>query len=155
MATKVKAVPDGMHTVTPVLKLKGCAEAMEFFKRAFGAEEVMRAPDPSGKQIMHASMRIGDSMIYLNDEMPQLGETAHPTALWLYVQDVDAAFKRAVDAGATVKMPPADMFWGDRFASVTDRWGNSWGLAQHIKDLTPAELQRAQDEFFATMAAQK
>lgn len=155
MAKQVKAVPEGMHTVTPVLKLKGCGAAMDFFKKAFGAEEVMRALDPSGKQVWHACMRIGDSMLYMNDEMPEMGETAHPTALWLYLENVDAAFKRAVDAGAKVKMPPADMFWGDRFATVTDAWGNSWGLAQHIKDLTPEEMQKAQDAFVAEMARKK
>lgn len=149
--TKVKSIPEGMHTVTPVLKIKGCLEAIEFFKKAFGAEEVVTALDPSGRQVWHAAMRIGDSVIFMNDEMPEMGEKAHPTALWLYVENADASFKRAVDAGAKSIMPPTDMFWGDRFSKVVDKWGNDWAIAQHIKDMTPEEMKHAQDEFVAKM----
>ncbi len=153
--SKVKAVPDGMHTVTPVLKLKGCAEAMEFFHKAFGAETLMKELDPSGKLVWHAMMKLGDSMIMMNDAMEDMGEKAHPTDIWLYVENVDAAWKRAVDAGATAAMPPADMFWGDRFGKVVDKWGNGWGIATHVKDMTDDEMKKAQAEFVASMPPQK
>ena len=148
---KVKAVPEGMHTVTPALTLDGAAEAIEFYKRAFGAEEVARATDPSGKKIWHASVRVGNSAVFVNDTFPEMGATARPARLYLYLDNVDAAFKRATDAGCTVTMPLADMFWGDRMGSVNDKWGNSWTLAQHIKDLTPEELRKAQDASVAQM----
>jgi len=152
---KVSAVPPGMHTVTPTMTLKGCAEAIEFYKKAFGAEEVMRAPDPTGKLIWHAHIRIGDSPIFMSDEIPNMGNPARPTSLWLYMDGVDAAFKRAVSAGCKVTMPLADMFWGDRMGKVTDKWGNDWALAQHVKDMTPQEMEKAQKEFLAQMERQK
>ncbi len=148
---KVNAVPAGMHTLTPVLTLKGCAEAIEFYKKAFGAQELDRAMDPSGKYVWHALVRIGDSTLFLNDEVPGMSGPARPAQLWLYVEGVDAAFTRAVDAGCKVSMPVADMFWGDRFGKVTDRWGNEWSVAQHTKDLTPEEMQKAQEAFVASM----
>jgi PhnB protein len=152
---KVSAVPQGMHTVTPAITIKGCAEALEFYKRAFGAEEVMRAPDPSGKFIWHAMMRIGDSPVFMNDEIPGMGSPARPIQLWLYVEGVDNAFKRATNAGCTVMMPLADMFWGDRMGKVTDKWGNEWALAQHVKDPTPEEMERAQKAFILEMSKKK
>jgi PhnB protein len=144
-----KAVPEGMHTVTPILTVKGCAEALEFWKKAFGAEELSRAKDPSGEKIWHASFRLGDSTIYCSDEFPEMGSNARTANLWLYLDRMDAAFKRAVDAGCKVMMAPADMFWGDRFGKVIDPWGNEWGMAQHLKDLTPDEAKKAQDDFVA------
>ncbi len=152
---KVSAVPQGMHTVTSVLTIKGCAEALEFYKKAFGAEEMARAPDPSGKLIWHAMLRIGDSTIFLNDEIPGMSSPARPTQLWLYVEGVDNAFKRATNAGGKVLMPLADMFWGDRMGKVADKWGNEWALAQHIKDMTPEEMQAAQKTFVSEMAKKK
>jgi PhnB protein len=152
---KVSAVPPGMHTVIPVLTIKGCAEAIEFYKKAFGAEEMSRAPDPSGKFIWHAALRIGDSTIFLSDEMPEQGVTARPSQLWLYLDGVDAAFKRASSAGCKVTMPLADMFWGDRMGKVEDKWGNDWSLAQHIKDLTPQEMRAAQNAFIEQMSKKK
>jgi PhnB protein len=150
--SKVKGVPDGMHTVTAALAVEGAAEAIEFYKKAFGAEELSRAPDPSGKKIWHASIRIGDSPVFVSDTFPEMGSGKPSKAsLWLYVESVDALFKRATDAGATVKMPLADMFWGDRIGSVVDKWGNEWTLAQHTKDLTPDEMKKAQDAFVAGM----
>jgi uncharacterized glyoxalase superfamily protein PhnB len=146
-----KPVPDGMHTVTPSLTVDGAAEAIEFYKKAFGAEEVMRAPDPSGKKIWHAMLRVGDSPIFVNDTFPDMGAGPGKASLWLYLPNVDAAFKRAVDAGCTVRMPLGDMFWGDRVGTVTDRWDNQWTLAQHVKDMTPAEMQKAQDDFVKSM----
>ena len=148
---KARAVPEGLHTITAQLAVEGCVDAIEFWKRAFGAEEVMRAPDPSGKKIWHAHLRIGDSAFFANDVFPEMGSRAIPASLWIYLDGVDAAWKRAVDAGCQVKMPIADMFWGDRMGTVLDKWGIQWTLAQHMKDLTPDEIKRAQDEFIKSM----
>jgi PhnB protein len=152
---KVKAIPEGMHTVTPSITVDGCAEAIETWKKAFGAEELARAPDPTGKKIWHAALRIGDSTIFTNDAAPEMGNLAWKTRLWLYFDNVDSAFKRATGAGLTATMPPSDMFWGDRMGVVSDRWGNQWTLAQHVKDMSPAEMKKAQDEFVAQQAKQK
>jgi uncharacterized glyoxalase superfamily protein PhnB len=152
---KVSPIPPGIHTVTPVLTIKGCAEAIELYKKAFGAEEVMRSNDPSGKLIWHAHIRIGDSAIFMNDEIPEMTKPATPAQLWLYVDAVDAAFKRATSAGCKAEMPPADMFWGDRMASVSDRWGNNWTMATHVKDMTPEEMERAAKAFIAEMSKKK
>jgi len=152
---KVKAVPEGFHTVTPVITVDGCAEAIETWKKAFGAEEMARAPDPSGKKIWHAALRIGDSTIFTSDAAPEMGNPASKTKLWLYFENVESAFKRAVSAGCTATMQPADMFWGDRMGSVSDRWGNQWTVAQHVKDLTPAEMKKAQDEFLAQQSKKR
>jgi uncharacterized glyoxalase superfamily protein PhnB len=152
---KVKAVPEGMHTLTAQIAVDGAAEAMEFFKRAFGAEELSRAPDPSGKKIWHAAMRIGDSTFFVNDVFPDMGGGARTATLWIYLDGVDAAFKRAVDAGATVRMPVADMFWGDRMGALSDKWGNHWTISQRVKELTPEQMKKAGDEFVAQMQSQK
>jgi uncharacterized glyoxalase superfamily protein PhnB len=146
-----KAVPEGLRTLTPALTVEGAAQAIEFYKKAFGAVELMRAPDPTGQKIWHASLRIGDSQFFINDPFPDMGGGANKTRLWIYLEGVDAAFKRAVDAGAQAKMPVADMFWGDRLGTVMDRWGNEWTIAQHTKDLTPDEVKKAQDAFVAQM----
>ncbi len=147
----VNPIPEGLHTLTPQLSVDGAAEAIEFYKKAFGAVEVSRAPDPSGRKIWHASLRIGNSVFFVNDTFPEVGGKAQPTSMWIYLEGVDAAFKRAVDAGAKVSMPLMDMFWGDRMGKVEDRWGNSWSIAQHTKDLTPEQMKKAQDEFVAQM----
>ena len=149
---KVSPIPPGMHTVTPVLTIKGCAEAIEFYKKAFGAEEMMRSPDPTGKLVWHAAIRIGDSTIFMNDEIPGMTKPASPAQLWLYVESADAAFKRATGAGCQVAMPPADMFWGDRMSKVTDKWGNDWAIATHVKDMTPQEMEKAAKAFIAEMS---
>ena len=141
-----KASPEGLHSVTPALCVDGAAEAIEFYKKAFGAVERDRAIDPSGKKIWHASILIGDSTVFLTDAFPEMGSVANTSSLWIYTDDVDAAFKRAVDAGAQVRMPVADMFWGDRMGALTDRWGNRWTLAQHIKDMTPEEMRAASEK---------
>lgn len=146
---KVKPIPQGLHTLTPQLTLDGASAAIDFFRRAFGAEEVDRAPDPSGKKIWHAMLRIGDSAVFVNDTFPEMGGTANKVSLWLYCDDVDAVYKRAVDAGATPGMPPTDMFWGDRTGHVVDRWGNTWHIATHVKDMTPEEMRKAGEEFAA------
>lgn len=150
-----KPIPNGLHTITAQLTVEGAAEAIELYKKAFGAEERMRAPDPSGKKIWHAEFRIGDSVVFINDAFPEMGGGANKTRLWVYADGVDTWFKRAVDAGCTVKMPVADMFWGDRMGVVVDKWGNEWTLAQHVKDMTPDEMKKAQDAFVASMAGKR
>lgn len=152
---KVKAIPEGMHAVTPVLVVEGAAKAIELYKAAFGAQELSRALDPSGKKVWHAAVRIGDSTIFLSDAAPEMGSGAQPSRLWLYVEDVEAAYRRAVGAGLKGLMPPADMFWGDRFGRVADAWGNEWSIAQRVRDLTAAESKKAQDEFVASMSKAK
>ena len=151
MTAKANPIPEGMHTLTPHLVCDNAAKAIEFYKKAFGAEEGGRMPGEDGK-IMHAMMRIGDSAFMLADEFPDWGSLGPnalkgtPVTLHLYVKDVDAAFARAVDAGAVVKMPLADMFWGDRYGIVTDPCGHHWSLATHIKDVSPEEMQRGMKE---------
>ncbi len=152
---KVKAVPEGMHTLTAQIAIEGAAEAIDFYKKAFGAEEVSRAMDPSGAKVWHAALRIGDSQFFINDVFPEMGGGARVATLWIYLDGVDAAFKRAVDAGATVRMPVSDMFWGDRMGSLSDKWGNQWTIAQRVKDMTPEEMKKAGDEFAAQMQKQK
>jgi PhnB protein len=150
-----RGAPAGMHTVTPQLTFREAARAIEFYKQAFGAQELMRMPSPDGKSIWHAEIRIGDSVVFLADESPQSpvvapSPTHRPTALvQLYVSDCDAVFQSAVQAGARVIMPLADMFWGDRYGLVTDPFGQVWGIATHVKDLGPEEMKRAGEEFAA------
>jgi PhnB protein len=150
-----KGIPEGLRSVTPALTIDGCAEAIEFYKKAFGAEEVSRAPDPSGKKVWHAELRFGDSAVFVNDAFPEMETAPAHGSLWLYSADADGAFKRAVDAGAHVTMPPADMFWGDRMSVVRDRWGNQWTFAQRVKELTPDEMHRASEEAAAAFAQGK
>ena len=151
-----KAIPEGLHSVTPNLTVEGCAEAIETWKKAFGAEELARAPDPSGKKIWHAAVRIGDSVFFANDYSPEMKPDAPRQArLWIYLGDVDKAFQRATGAGLKAVMPPADMFWGDRVSEVQDRWGNQFVIAQHVKDLSPDEMKRAQDEFVKNMPSRR
>jgi PhnB protein len=147
----IKAIPEGLHSVTPALAIAGAAEAIELYKKAFGAVEKFRAPDPSGQKIWHAELRIGDSVVFVNDAFPEMGSGPTKTSLWLYSEDVDAAFKRATDAGVEVRMPLGDMFWGDRMGTVVDHWGNQWTLAQHKQDLTPEQMKKAEQEFVASM----
>ena len=155
-----KPIPEGYHTITPVLTVRDGAQMIEFYKRAFGAQERMRFPGPDGKTIMHAEMRVGDSIFMLSDEQPGMGCRAPvsvggtPVSQFMYVPDVDSAFKRAVDAGAKVVMPVSNMFWGDRFGQVDDPSGHRWGLATHVEDVSPEEMNRRQKEFFASMAQQ-
>jgi uncharacterized glyoxalase superfamily protein PhnB len=148
MSNAVKPIPEGMHTVTPHLTCAGASDAIEFYKKAFGAIEMARMPGPGGK-LMHAMVKIGDSPVMLVDEFPEWGGTGPktlkgtPVTIHLQVTDADAMFKSAVDAGATVKMPIADMFWGDRYGVVIDPFGHSWSIATHIKDMTPEEMTQA------------
>jgi PhnB protein len=155
-----KPIPDGYHTVTPALTVKNGAEAIEFYKRALGANELMRFAGPDGK-LMHAEIEIGNSKIMLGEEMPVQGcrapasVGAASSSLYLYVEDVDKSFRRAVEAGAKAMMPPTDMFWGDRFGQIEDPSGHRWGLATHKEDPSPEEMARRQKEFFAQMAQGK
>ena len=151
----VKPIPEGLRRITPALYVDGASACIEFCKKAFGAEEVQRAMDPSGKKVWHAQLRFGDSAVFISDADPNMGGPASGARLWIYTENVDSAFQRAVSAGATTVMPPADMFWGDRMCAVKDKWDNQWSMAQHIKDLTPAEMQKAQDAFVAQMSKQK
>ena len=156
MPDKVQAVPPGFHTLTPHLTVRNAPEALEFYKRALGAEVLHVASMPNGK-VMHASLRIGDSMLMLNDEMPEYGalsplaNAGSGVTIHIYTEDVDSAYNRAVSAGAKVKMPLMDQFWGDRYGVVVDPYGHSWSLAAHVKDMSPEEMQRAQDEMMANM----
>jgi len=149
---KVSPIPRGLHSLTPQLTVDGAAEAIEFYRRAFGAEERERAPDPTGKKVWHAELRIGDSSFFINDAFPDMGGGAHPTEVWIYAANADALYKRAVDAGAKVLMPLSDQFWGDRTGTLGDRWGNRWTVAQRVKEMTPAEMKKAGEVFVATMS---
>jgi PhnB protein len=145
MSGKVKPVPDGYHTVTPYLVISGAAKAIDFYTKAFGAQEQFRMPGPEG-HIMHAEIRIGDSVVMLSDEFPQMGAKSPqslggtPVNIFLYVEDVDAWFKRATAAGCTAEQPPTDMFWGDRYGKLSDPFGHSWSLATHKEDVAPEEM---------------
>ncbi len=149
----VKPIPDGYHSVTPTLTIKGASEAIEFYKKAFDAKEIYRFPGSDGKSIMHAEIRIGDSAIMLCDEMPQMG-CLSPTSIggpsgsiYLYVNDVDSVFNKAISVGAKPMMPMMDGFWGDRIGALTDPFGHRWTIATRKKELTVEELQKAGAEF--------
>ena len=154
----VNLVPEGYRTVTPYLVISGAAEAIEWYKKAFNAQEVVRMPMPDGR-IMHAEIKIGDSFIMMSDEFTEMDGNKSPKnlggtacSLHLYVPDCDAVFNQAVGAGATAKMPPMDMFWGDRFSKLTDPFGHDWSVATHIEDVSAAEMQRRIQEWTAKMA---
>src|SRR6266540_6206373 len=156
MAKAKKAVPDGFHTVTPMLTLDDAKQGLEWYKKAFGAEVVSTNLGPDGK-VMHAEVTIGNSRIMLHDAMmgakgaKALGGS--PMGLWIYVDDCDALFNRAVAAGAQVKMAMDDQFWGDRCGTLTDPQGFGWTIATRKDDLTPKELDQRQTEFFKQMAS--
>jgi PhnB protein len=146
MNTTVKPIPEGFHTLTPYLSIRGAAQAIEFYKRAFGATERFRMPGPDGKTVGHAEIVIGDSIVMLADEFPQFGNNSPqtlngtPVCFGLYVKDADAAYQQAVEAGATVLKPIADQFYGDRAGTVQDPFGHRWTLMTHKEDLSPEEL---------------
>lgn len=156
---KVNHIPPGFHTVTPHIMVSSAEDAIAFYKEAFGAEEVMVMPGPGGKGVMHAEIKIGDSMIMLGEDMPQMKYWVSPTqlkgttvGLAIYVPDVDKAFDKAIKAGAKVSMPVADMFWGDRYGKLTDPFGHEWAIATHKQDLTPEQIAKGAEEFFKQMA---
>ena len=155
MAKATSAVPKGLHTMTPQLTLDNAAATLEWYKKAFGADEISRNLGPDGK-VMHAEVHIGNSAFYCNDVMMGQGPKAYggsPAAFWLYVDDSDALFNRAVDAGAKVMMPLEDQFWGDRAGAVTDPAGYNWWIATRKEDLTPAEANERAQAHFAKLGA--
>jgi len=151
--SQVKPVPDGYSTVTPTITVREAAKAIEFYKKAFDAQEIFRFTSPDGKTIMHAEIKIGNSIVMLNDEFPQMncrspqsiGGTG--SSIFLYVNDADATFNKAVSAGAKSLMPLMDAFWGDRFGSIQDPFGHVWSIATHKKDMTPEEIKAGQEAF--------
>jgi PhnB protein len=155
MKNEVKPIPEGYHTLTPVLTVQDAARVIEFYEQAFGAEERFRMPTPDGKWVAHAELKIGDSNLMLADEMPgeecrsPLSFGGTPVGFYLYVEDVDAAFKRAVDAGGKVKTQVQDMFWGDRTGEIVDPSGHVWTLATHVEDLSSEEVEVRAREAFA------
>ena len=154
----VKPIPEGYRTVTPYLAVDDAAEAIAYYKKAFGAKERGRMETPDGR-IGHAELEIGDSLVMLSDPIPEattrtpkeLGGTS--ASVFLYVEDVDAVVKRAVDAGATVTMEVADQFWGDRFGSVQDPFGHSWSIATHVEDVPPEEMPERAKKAMAAMSS--
>jgi PhnB protein len=157
---KSVSAPTGFHTVTPALTVKDTDKAIWFYKRAFGAEERMRFMGPDEKSIMHAEIKIGDSIIMLGEEHSETGCRGPqsfggtPVSFYLYVEDADQAFARAVSAGAKADTPVADMFWGDRCGQLIDPFGHKWSLATRKENLTPEEMRKRSGEFFAQMALQ-
>ncbi|MGE0754991.1 MAG: VOC family protein [Alphaproteobacteria bacterium] len=147
-----KAVPPGFSTITPSLSIKGCKEAIELYKKAFGATEdhIMLCPE-TGK-VMHAQLTVGDSKLMLADYMPESG-CGEPSvsSFYLYLEDVDSAFKKARSAGLSEKFPPTDMFWGDRSGTLQDKWGNFWTIATHTRDVSPEEMKKGAEEFTKMM----
>ncbi len=160
MAGKVKGIPDGQHSITPHLIVNNGAEAVAFYKNAFGAEVLGAHYTPDGK-LMHAMLKMGDSYVMMADEFPGMSESSPKTlggttvVINLYSEDVDALFDRAVKAGAVVTMPLGNQFWGDRYGQVKDPFGHKWALGQHIEDVSPEEMERRAKEAFAQMGAGK
>lgn len=150
-------IPPGHEGLIPHLVCSSAAEAIEFYKAAFGADEVYRMPAPDGQRLMHAEITIGGRPVYLVDDFPEFcdGKSGTPQALGgtpvtvhRYVEDCDAAIQQAVEAGATIKMPAQDMFWGDRYGMVTDPFGHNWSLATQLRDLTPEEIAEGMQAAF-------
>jgi uncharacterized glyoxalase superfamily protein PhnB len=151
-----KPIPEGYHTLTPFLTVRNAARAIEFYKQAFGAQERGVAKGPDGK-VMHAELKIGDSVIMLSDEYPEFGSLSpqsvggSPMGLHIYIENVDAAFDRAVKAGAQVEMPVMDQFWGDRYGKLKDPFGHKWSIATHVKDVSADEMKRSMDDAMSKM----
>jgi PhnB protein len=159
MSQAVNPIPENFHTVTPNLVVRNAAAAIDFYKQAFGAVELVRMPGPNNK-IMHAELRIGTSMVFVVDTMTDKAPaTSTPTTfipayMHLYVEDVDATFNAAVAAGAKVDMPLEDMFWGDRYGKITDPFGQQWGMATHKENVAPDEMKRRMAALFTKSAGQ-
>jgi len=154
------SIPSGYHSVTPSLTLKNSKEALEFYKKAFGATVLQVFPNLNGHGIMHAVMKIGDSLVMMGDEMPGRSKSVEttgssPISLFIYVPDADVAFAQAIAAGATVTMPVADMFWGDRAGNLKDPFGYQWMIASHKRDMTDAEIRTEAEIFFKSSAPSK
>ena len=156
--SSLKPIPEGAHTVSAHLVVRNGRDAIEFYKAAFGAEELGRQYLPDGQTLLHATLRFGDSIVFLCDEMPMMGHCRSPqslggTSITLHIwsEDVDAAVERAVKAGARISMPVMDMFWGDRYGKVTDPFGHEWSVATHVRDMSPDEIAKAADETMKMM----
>jgi PhnB protein len=160
MTTSVKPIPEGFHTITPSLIVRDAAKAIDFYKKALGAKEIVRMPGPDGK-IMHAELKIGDSILFLAEENPQMNVKSPQTlggctgTLNLYVPNVDEQFRQAISAGGRETMAVADQFWGDRYGSFVDPFGYSWGVGTHKEDLNAEQMRQRAQEFFASMAQRK
>jgi PhnB protein len=157
-AKSVQPVPEGYHTVTPYLVVKGGMQAIEFYKKALGAGERFRMPTPDGKGVAHAELQVGNSIIMLGDENPGMGATAPPpggcgVGFYLYLPDVDKAFQRAEKAGGKVKRPLQDQFYGDRTGTFVDPFGHQWTLATHIEDVPPEEMDKRMKAAMAKQGA--
>jgi len=156
MSNAVRPIPEGFHSLTPYITCRDAAAAIDFYKNVLGATELVRMPGPDGR-VMHAELQIGDSRLMLNDEYPGMAAAPSPTAVpsssvFLYTEDVDALVERAVQAGARVDMPLSNMFWGDRFGKFTDPFGHQWGVATHVEEVAPEEMQRRSEEMTKQMA---
>jgi len=154
MANPVRAIPEGYHSISPSLTCKDAARAIEFYKSVFGAVEIVNMSSPDGK-ISHAELKIGDSIIFVNDEMGPMAAGTPGTprmSLFLYVENADKTFTRAVAAGAQIDMALENQFWGDRFGKVTDPFGHQWGIATHVEDVAPEEIGKRAAAFFAKAA---
>lgn len=159
MASAVKPIPEGYHSITPALTCRDAARAIEFYKAAFGAQELNRMSQPDGK-VGHAELKIGDSVFFVSDEFP--GMSVAPSAsspnmgsyVFLYVKDVDSVFNAAIKAGGTATMPLTNMFWGDRYGKLTDPFGHQWGVATHVEDVAPAEMEKRAAAWMAKAAGQ-
>lgn len=160
-APRVQATPKGFHTLTPGFCVRGAAQAIDFYKRAFGAKERMRMMKPDGTTLMHAELQVGDSLFMMGEEDPAMGARSAqtlggtPVNFYLYVRDVDAAVPRALGAGAKPLMPITDMFWGDRIGSVEDPYGQKWTLATHKEDVAPREMGKRAQAFYAQAASSR
>lgn len=153
----VSPIPPGSHSVTPHLVVRGAGKAMDFYKKAFGAVEIMRMPGPDGMGVMHGEVKIGDSMVFLADEFPGM-PCASPeklagttVSIHLYVPNADATFAQAIAAGAKELTPMMDMFWGDRFGQVIDPFGHQWSIATHVEDVSPEEMGKRAAEMMKNM----
>ena len=161
MAKSIRPIPEGFHTVTPGLVVKGAEKAIDFYKKALGAQELVRMPAPDGK-LLHVELKIGDSVVFLSEEVTGMGNTKSPQTLGgctvtlnVYVPNVDETFKQAISSGAKEGMPVADQFWGDRYGTLVDPFGFVWGIGTHKEDLSATEMQQRAQEFFAQMAQQR
>lgn len=157
MSTPVTPIPEGFATLTPYLVVKDAPKAIEFYKKAFGAEEIARSTMPGSDAVMNAQLRIGDSMLMLSEEFPQWGSKSPKSlggsavSVHIYVDDADKAYKRAVQTGAEATMPLMDAFWGDRYGKLRDPFGHEWSIATRKENLTPAEIAKRAEQFFANM----
>jgi len=148
------AIPEGFTSITPHLIIKDCVKAIDFYKNAFSANEIYQSKMPDGR-VMHGMLRIGNSIVMVADEFPEMGAVGPntlggtSTALHIYTEDADKLFKQVIDAGATQIMPLKDMFWGDRYGQIQDPFGHRWAIATHKQDVSPEEMEKAAKEFFA------